>query len=67
MLQKRKHISYPMLIALGFFIMILVGTLLLMLPFSAANGEPVGAIDAMFTAVSASCVTGLVVFDTFPQ
>lgn len=67
MLQKRKHISYPMLIALGFFMMILVGTLLLMLPFSAANGEPVGAIDAMFTAVSASCVTGLVVFDTFTQ
>ncbi len=67
MLKKKKHLSYPMLIALGFFIMIIIGALLLMLPISNKSGESVPFVDALFTATSASCVTGLVVYDTFTQ
>lgn len=49
---------------MGFFIIILIGTLLLMLPFS-ARGEAAKLLDALFTATSATCVTGLVAADTF--
>ena len=51
-------------IALGFALLILIGTGLLMLPASAADGKGTGFSDALFTAVSAVCVTGLVVTDT---
>nr|WP_231637926.1 TrkH family potassium uptake protein [Paenibacillus sp. FSL R5-0912] len=44
--------------------MISIGTLLLMLPLSSVTGHPLGFIDALFTATSAACVTGLVVVDT---
>jgi trk system potassium uptake protein TrkH len=47
-----------------FAVLISVGTLLLMLPLAAANGEATRFIDALFTATSAACVTGLVVLDT---
>lgn len=47
-----------------FAVLISVGTLLLMLPAAAADGEPTRFIDALFTATSAACVTGLVVLDT---
>jgi trk system potassium uptake protein TrkH len=43
---------------------ILTGTVLLWLPAASATGEPIGLIDAFFTATSATCVTGLAVFDT---
>ena len=43
---------------------VLVGALLLTLPFASASGESVGFLSALFTATSASCVTGLVVLDT---
>lgn len=49
---------------MGFFIIILIGTLLLMLPFS-TRGEAAKPLDALFTATSATCVTGLVAADTF--
>ena len=48
----------------SFFCLILVGTLLLMLPVSSRQRCVTGFDDAMFTAVSATCVTGLVVKDT---
>ncbi len=48
---------------LAFAVLICVGTLLLVLP-AASTGKGVGLIDALFTATSASCVTGLVVLDT---
>ena len=51
-------------IALGFVVLILAGALLLMLPFSTKTGEWTSFTDALFTATSASCVTGLIVFDT---
>ena len=62
--QKKAKLSSVQIIALGFFIMILLGTGLLMLPI--ASVEPGGASfgDALFTATSASCVTGLVQQDT---
>lgn len=53
------------LIVLSFGIVILVGTLLLMLPAAGRSGGPTSLIDALFTATSATCVTGLVVFDTW--
>ncbi len=59
--MKRK-LSSIQIIALGFLIMILLGSGLLMLPFSAHRQLSLG--EALFTATSASCVTGLVVTDT---
>lgn len=56
--------SRTTVIAAGFLLLIMLGTLLLMLP-AASVAEPAGFLDALFTAVSASCVTGLVVRDTF--
>lgn len=57
--------SATRLIALSFLIVILSGSLLLCLPCSSRTGEWTGFPDALFTATSATCVTGLVVFDTF--
>ncbi|MGN1451700.1 MAG: potassium transporter TrkG, partial [Eubacteriales bacterium] len=65
----RKKIRRPLgitrLIAIGFLAVILVGTFLLVLPFSARKGEVTPFTDALFTAASAACVTGLTVFDTY--
>lgn len=60
-----KRLSRTQTIALGFFIIICIGTLLLMLPISARNGQATEFHDALFTATSATCVTGLVVADTY--
>ncbi|PWL49367.1 MAG: Trk family potassium uptake protein [Clostridiales bacterium] len=51
-------------IILGFLVVILIGGLLLMLPVSSADGAFADPIDALFTATSATCVTGLIVRDT---
>ncbi len=59
-----KKLSYSRIIALGFLCMILLGTALLMLPISSTSGERTAFSDAFFTAVSAQCVTGLVVVNT---
>lgn len=63
--KQKKHLSQTQTIALGFLIIILTGTGLLMLPISSRSGEVTPLLDALFTAVSASCVTGLVVVDTY--
>ena len=52
------------IIALGFALMILIGTVLLMLPVSSRQQTGTGFQDCLFTATSAVCVTGLVVRDT---
>ncbi|WP_245237705.1 TrkH family potassium uptake protein [Paenibacillus ihuae] len=57
-------LSPPQILVLGFATAILIGTLLLMLPYSSASGHSLIFIDALFTATSATCVTGLVVVDT---
>ena len=51
-------------VVMGFGAILLTGTLLLMLPAASADGESTRAPDALFTAVSAICVTGLVVVET---
>lgn len=65
--RKLKSLTYPQMIALGYFIIITIGTLLLLLPIANRNNLPPGFINALFTATSATCVTGLVVFDTYTQ
>ncbi len=52
-------------LALGFMLIILMGALLLMLPFSSRSGIGIGFLEALFTATSATCVTGLTVVDTY--
>lgn len=52
------------LIAAGFALVILTGTLLLLAPFSVRDGVRVSVIDALFTSTSAVCVTGLIAIDT---
>ncbi|QJD84129.1 Trk family potassium uptake protein [Cohnella herbarum] len=56
--------SPPRLLVLGFAMIILLGAGLLMLPFSHTQDSAPRFIDALFTATSATCVTGLVVVDT---
>ncbi len=60
----KSRLSYVQVIALGYAIMIAVGTLLLMLPISSLGGDSASFTDAFFTATSASCVTGLIPVDT---
>lgn len=55
------------IIIFGFFVVICVGTILLSVPISSQNGECVGILNALFTATSATCVTGLVVVNTMSQ
>lgn len=65
--MKNKRIlkmTPPRVLVLGFALIILVGTFLLSLPLSSADHRPLPLIDALFTATSATCVTGLVVVDT---
>ncbi|RNA69932.1 TrkH family potassium uptake protein [Alteribacter keqinensis] len=57
-----NHLTPPQVLAVGFIWAIICGTILLLLPFAAT--EPVSFIDALFTATSATTVTGLVVLDT---
>ena len=63
-----KHIqgqlTYVRIIAMGYLLVILAGTLLLMLPAAATDGKGTEFLTALFTATSATCVTGLVVVDT---
>lgn len=52
-------------IILGYFAIICLGALLLCLPIASRGGQWTNFLDALFTATSATCVTGLVVFDTY--
>lgn len=51
-------------VALSFFIVIIIGAILLWMPFAANDGISIGFLNALFTATSAVCVTGLIVVDT---
>ncbi len=57
-----KHVNPPQILILGFLSFILAGMMLLMTPFATVSG--ISAVDALFTATSAVCVTGLIVKDT---
>ena len=63
--KRHFRLSGAQTILLGFVILILAGAFLLMLPFSSRSGEWTSVTDALFTATSASCVTGLVLYDTW--
>ncbi len=66
--KKRKQNNRPLspvqLLALGFFVLILLGGSLLTLPIFSRTNEPTPFIDALFTATSAICVTGLTTVST---
>ena len=61
---RRPRLTPPRIVLLGFLGAIAVGTVLLALPISHAPGVRLGWLDALFTATSAVCVTGLIVVDT---
>lgn len=60
----RKGLNPAQVLVLGFAAVIFVGGLLLNLPISSVDGNSVGFVNAIFTATSAVCVTGLAVVDT---
>jgi len=67
-LAKRKvRLSPTQIIALTFLGIILLGALLLTLPAASRDGNSCSFLSALFTATSATCVTGLVMFDTWTQ
>ena len=65
LIKKLKNLSGTQLLAVGFFLLIMCGTLLLMLPISSRSGTWTPFMTALFTATSASCVTGLILVDTY--
>ena len=64
MMKKKLSLSTTQIILLGFLITIFIGSILLSLPVSSADGQAVPYIDALFTATTATCVTGLVTVPT---
>ena len=62
---KKHRLSPVKTIVIGYVIIILTGALLLTLPISTRDGVWTSFVNALFTATSATCVTGLVVFDTY--
>lgn len=67
MVKKKWHekLTTTQTIAVGFLLIIFIGTVLLMLPISSRSGMAANPLTAIFTATSATCVTGLVVVDTY--
>ena len=63
-MNRRKNLSSSQIIIFGFAGVILLGAILLQLPISSKSGMVTSFSDALFTATSATCVTGLVVHDT---
>ena len=63
----RIKLSSTQIIAISFALIILVGAALLTLPVASRDGKSCGFLAALFTATSSTCVTGLVMFDTFTQ
>lgn len=59
MKKGKFHLSVWQTLAIGYFIVILIGSGLLILPFATVSGEHTSYIGALFTATSATCVTGL--------
>lgn len=63
-MKKRVSLSTTQMIMLSFLLAIFVGSFLLMLPFATADGKSVSYVDALFTATTSVCVTGLVTVPT---
>ncbi len=64
-IQQIRRLNQVQSIAAGFFAIILIGASILTLPIASRSGEWTSFFDALFTATSATCVTGLVVTDTY--
>lgn len=62
--MKKRYLDPPKILVLGFAAVILIGALLLTLPIATEDGRGLLFLNALFTATSATCVTGLVVVDT---
>ena len=65
--RRSRHLSAMRIVAIAFFLIIMVGAGLLTLPAASRSGVSCGFRPALFTATSATCVTGLVLYDTFTQ
>ncbi len=65
--KRPKNLSATKIIAMVFALIILLGTVLLSLPAASRSGVSCGFRPALFTATSATCVTGLVLYDTWTQ
>ena len=63
--KKMSEISPMKKILAGYCLIILIGALLLMLPIATRAGQRTSFLDCFFTATSATCVTGLIRFDTY--
>lgn len=67
MTRRRFQLNAVQTLVISFAGLILIGAALLTLPVASRNGQALPFLDALFTAASASCVTGLVLYDTFTQ
>lgn len=65
--KRSKALNPTKIIAITFAVIILLGTAALMLPIASRSGTSCGLRPALFTATSATCVTGLVLYDTWTQ
>lgn len=66
-MSRRIRLNAVQTLTVSFAILIFAGGLLLALPFAARDGRSIPFLDALFTAASASCVTGLSLYDTASQ
>ncbi len=64
-IKQIVSVSPTRLIVMGYVLVIFLGSILLNLPIASRDGSSIGYINALFTATSATCVTGLVVVDTY--
>ncbi len=64
MKRSKFGLSPWQILAIGYLVVILIGSILLILPWATAEGESTTYLNSLFTSVSATCVTGLVKYDT---
>lgn len=67
MARRRFQFNAVQTLTISFACLILIGAVLLSLPIASRSGQPLPFLDALFTSASASCVTGLVLYDTYTQ
>lgn len=63
--NKKIKLSYTQIIALGTLVIIILGSILLSLPIASKSGEATPFLNSFFTAASSTCVTGLIIYDTY--
>ncbi len=65
--SKLFELDSPKIIVFSFIAIIFIGTVLLLLPIASRDGNSAGLFTALFTSTSATCVTGMLVVDTYQQ